>query len=224
MSSSSSSSSNMSHQRQSRGRKRSAKTSKHYLVGPGAKVPRLWTPKDDQVYTILQSLPEAIVQQSGSPTLGGLAFAASQIGQISSLTNIFDQYMISRVRVVWRPMFLSTQLTGSSTFYMPQLWTVVDYDDSATPSNIATLQQYANCQTSMYETQIVEFVPHIAAAVYSGAFTSFSNMKSQWIDAASTGVLHYGMKYGIDPGGTGQTSFQSWTVNTQIEVKFKNVR
>jgi len=127
---------------------------------------------------------------------------------------------------VFRPMFVGgTSITASSTFYMPQLWVVADYDDSSAPSSLAVLQSYQNCQTSMSETQIIEFVPHVAvAASGGGAFTSYANMKPQWIDAASTTVGHYGLKYGVDPGGSGQVNFQSWTVNTQMQLKFRNVR
>jgi len=226
MSSSSSSSCYHRHSGRKTSKQSSNKSARFKLIGSGSTIPRLWGGKDSQVYSITQSIPEAIIQQGSSVTLGALYFQLNQVAQYSTFTGLFDQYMIAKVRVVFRPMFVGgTALTGSSTFYMPQLWVVCDYDDSSAPSNLAVLQSYQNCQTSMSESQVIEFVPHVAmAASGGGAFTSYANMKSQWIDAASPTVGHYGLKYGVDAGGTGQVNFQSWTVNVQLQLRFKNVR
>jgi hypothetical protein len=224
-SSSSSSSHNNTHRVRKSGKNASKRGAKFKLVGPGATVPRLWAGNDSQIYKVVQTIPEAIVQQSSSVVLGGLYNTLQQVAQYSTFTNLFDQYRIAKVRVVFRPMFVGgTSITASSTFYMPQLWVVADYDDVSTPSNLATLQSYANCQTSMSETQIIEYAPHTAVAAYAGAFTSYGNETGRWFDAASPAVQHYGLKYGIDSGGSGQVNFQSWTVNTQLHLEFRNVR
>lgn len=225
MSSSSSSSCSSRHSGRKSGKMSSNKSAKFKLIGSGSTVPRLWSAKESQVYQVIQTIPEAIIQQGSSATLGALYFQLNQVAQYSTFTGLFDQYMISKVRVVFRPMFMATALTGSSTFYEPQLWVVCDNDDSGAPSNLAVLQSYGNCQTSMYETQIIEFTPHVAiAASGGGAFTSYANMNSVWVDAASPTVGHYGLKYGVDPGGSGQVNFQSWTVNVQMQLRFRNVR
>jgi len=187
-------------------------------------VPRMTTP-DNQVFTIVQTTGNGIIQQASTAQFNSLKFYFGQLTQYSQLANVFDQYRIDEVQVTFRPMFLSTQVSGSTTFYIPQLYVVVDYDDAATPSSVASLQAYANCNSSMYETVNVRFAPHVALGAYaSSAFSSYANTGPMWIDMTSTGVEHYGVKTGIDPGGSGQTSFQSWGIITKMRVSMRNVR
>jgi len=58
--------------------------------------------------------------------------------------------------------------------------------------------------------------PRVANALYSGAFTSFGQVKNQWVDMASQTVQHYGLKYGIFAATTAATIY-----STVIEVVYQ---
>jgi hypothetical protein len=187
-------------------------------------VPRMRTP-DNQSFTIVQTSGNTILQQSGSFAYGALSTKFSDLSQNAQLAYVFDQYRIEEVQHTFRPMFTANQLPSSSTFYLPMLYVVIDYDDIATLTPAYFYQAYANCNTSMCETVSVTYRPHIAMAAYGGStFTAYANQSNQWIDCSSSSVPHYGVKYGCDAGGAGQTSFQSFVISTRIRISFKNVR
>jgi len=97
------------------------------------------------------------------------------------------------VETTFRPRV--TMVAASATTNPGILVTVVDNDDSNNLTSFAQAEDYENaivgtgiqCQT---RTQ----VPHAAVAAYSGAFSSFANVASPWIDCTSAGVVHYGIK------------------------------
>jgi len=188
-------------------------------------IPRM-TVSDNQVYVTVQTLPELLIQQSSSFNNASFSIAYANIAQNAQLTTVFDQYKIDEIQLIFRPMFLAVNMSGSTTFFVPQLYVVVDYDDASVSGyTAATYQAYANCNVSMYETVSVCFTPHIAVSAYSGSsFSQYQNQLPQWIDTSSPNVQHYGVKAGIDAGGSGQSSFQSWAITTRVRLSLKNVR
>jgi len=187
--------------------------------------------QNNNIYTFCQYLPETTLQQSqpGNLFAGGVALSVlsptlSLLDQVGSFTGIFDQYRISRVSISFRPFFQKANFTAG-TDYVPLIYTVVDYDDGAAPGSLAYLREYQNCTIHEDDAFTVSFEPHVAVAAYgAGAFTSYSNVKSPWIDAVSTNVPHYGLKLGVTAGAAGQTHLQAWQISTQLCVQFRNVR
>lgn len=124
----------------------------------------------------------------------------SLCGDYANLVSVFDQYKIEAIEVVFRPRS-NVELVGTtSTTSNGFLSTVIDYDDATNLTAMQQAQNYDNCiTTSVLQPQRRCFRPRVAVAAYSGAFTSFKNEPAGWIDAASTGVVHYGVKLAIDP-------------------------
>lgn len=137
---------------------------------------------------------EYIVGSFGSsnvlPTFSSFFFTVGSLADIVPLTNVFDEYRITRIDV-----WVTSNVLDSSTNTSGLLYTVIDYDDSSTLTAITDAEQYANvCFSSTNEGQYRSFVPSASVAMYSGVFTSFGNVRQPWIDALSTGVQHYGLK------------------------------
>jgi len=185
-------------------------------------VKRMTVP-DNQIYTIVQT-NDGLTQQTSSFNNGVMGFTLNSWSQYTQFAAVFDQYRIEEVQVVFRPMFTANQVSGSTTFYIPTLYVVADYDDSTSLTTAAAFESYTNCNMSVNETVAVRLTPHSAQAAYSGAFTSYANKTYQWIDCSSPGVVHYGIKWGIDAGGAGQTSFQSWKIQVRQRISFRNIR
>jgi len=187
--------------------------------------PRMSSNLDNQVFTVVQTLGQQTFAQTAiTASYGAVYFTVASIDQITSFTSLFDQYRIDWIEATFRPAFTANPLGVASSIYIPSLFTAVDFDDAVTPTSIAQLEDYANCTTSTYETVVRRWKPHAAIAAYAGAFTSYGNVESPWIDASSTAVQHYGLKTAITSGATGQTALQSWVATYRIMCSWRNVR
>jgi len=179
---------------------------------------------EDQIYTIVQNTADYTLSQAAiTPAFLSFNFSLDQLAQYASFTTLFDQYRFEEVQVIIRPMytFIGAAL---STVRVPMLYSVIDYDDNATPGTLAVLQEYSNCAISEAETTVATFTPHIAMAAYDGSvFTSFANRSKVWIDAAYPSVKHYGVKMGCDGGVSGQTTLQAWNIAVRYRISFKNI-
>lgn len=181
-----------------------------------------------RTYTFQQTLGETTVAQvaggntfhSGA-TLSLLAPYHSLLDQSSTWLALFDQYRIKRVDWRFRPQFEG--INFSTTDNVPVIYTVVDYDDSVNLTTLPQIREYQNCQTHMNESFNVSCVPHCAMALYAGAFSSYGNITAPWIDSASNGVPHYGLKLAITGGIGGQTNLQRWWVTCTLTVEMRNV-
>lgn len=125
------------------------------------------------------------------PSLLGINFTVSNFAVSSSYLALFDQYKIDHLEVWLEPQFSqSTVSANTGGFY-----TCIDLDDANTPGSYQDVEGHQTAisstgQTSHYHS----WKPHMAVAVYSGAFTSFENAPANWIDSASSGVQHFGVK------------------------------
>jgi hypothetical protein len=183
-----------------------------------------------RVYRFAQYLPEATISQTAitnayyaGGNLAVLTPSLTTLDQATSFQALFDQYRITKVTMQFRPLYSRQNFVPGSDI-PPLIYTVVDYDDGAVPSSLATLREYQNITVHECDSFVVAFRPRIAMAAYGGAFTSYANMGNTWIDCASSGVLHYGLKIAITAGLAGQTHLQSWYLSVKLEVEFRNVR
>jgi len=151
----------------------------------------------NKVYNFIQYIDQGNLNAAGPfnsstsvPTATGIYFTYAQISNSGSFTSLFDQYRIAMIEVVLKPR--ANQATSAQNF--GQWWTAVDVDDSATPSLVSLQQRNVTLVTEGYEPVVHRWVPHVATAAYSGAFTSFENTTAPWLDTSSNTVQHYGLK------------------------------
>lgn len=124
-----------------------------------------------------------------APVSAAYFFTLAQLSLASSLAAVFDQYCIVEVTVRFAPSL--TQNT--TTAIMPIFQSVIDHDDANTLT-AAGASEYASVLETLGNvghTRVVR--PRIDGAVYSGAFTSFDNIRA-YVDCASPNVQHYGVK------------------------------
>jgi len=181
---------------------------------------------ENQIYTLVQTIdtPYTLTQAATTESTLGFLFKLSDLNQYTTFQGLFDQYRIDEVQMVIRPVGQAQYVVGIASEKVPLLYTVIDYDDNTAPSGTSQLKEYSNCSVSLYETVCIRFRPHAALATYSGAFTSFANIASPWLDIAYPSVQHYGVKMACEAGLTGQTSLQYWEITIKQKVSFKNVR
>jgi hypothetical protein len=122
-------------------------------------------------------------------TYVGLPFTVGDFVGSSSLLAAFDQYKIVQIEAWIEP----TAAQGSTVFQ--PLACAIDLDDANTPTTFSSVSDRIGALVGLGGTgRYLKWRPHVATAVYSGAFTSFANEPSCWIDSASPNVQHYGFK------------------------------
>jgi hypothetical protein len=170
-----------------------------------------------KVYNIIQSYEILGVATTSTvaATFSANSFAVSSLDQINSLTAVFDQYRVAMVEITYIPVELNYGLSSG-------LFTsVIDYDDSAALTTVPQALDYSNSITVGGGAVLRRtFVPHMAMAAYSGAFTSFANEGPKWIDAASTGVQHFGVK----TAATITTQVVTYNALVRLWTQWRNVR
>jgi hypothetical protein len=174
---------------------------------------------DNQVYNIIQTVQKGNITSSTTlSTFTALNFQLNDLDQAASLSAIFDQYKIKMIEVEFIPGQNSqTSATGTTGLFA----TVVDYDDAAAVATMGALFDYTNCISDAgFNKQRRTFHPHAALAAYSGAFSSYANIESPWIDMNSLTVQHYGIK----TGWTATPSVSIITVVVRYWIQCRNIR
>jgi hypothetical protein len=155
---------------------------------------------------------------TSTPTFAAFNTALVAFNQASAFTNLFDQYMIASVELWLMPR---ETIASSANSFGGVLHSVVDIDDSSVLTTVEQASDYSNCVTTeATQGHYRHFIPHIAMAAYSGAFTQFVSKKNVWIDAASPGVEHYGFKVAANA----TSSAVHYDLNVKALLKFRNVR
>jgi len=180
----------------------------------------------DQLFNIVQEVSLGVITSSATPGTeidGGYYFYYGQLDGYSALAGTFDQYRFLQVTLSFIPRCNVTGTTGT-VFPTPigQLLTALDYDDVA--STVASvLRQKETAQiTTCTEQQTRTLTPHAALAAYSGSFTSYANMGAMWIDSASSGVQHYGVKFAVLNCGFASTII--YDVYARYVMQFRQVQ
>jgi hypothetical protein len=153
--------------------------------------PHLGISTEQQIMvTMTQSITVFLTTSTTIPVVVAQQFALSNFDNYTEYTGLFDQYMIQQIEV-----WLEPQNPASNQSY-GELAMAIDLDD-ASVGTISSIQNKQGCMWGNGSSgRYMRFRPHVAVAVYSGAFTSFANEPSCWIDCASPSVQHYGLKVG----------------------------
>jgi hypothetical protein len=169
-------------------------------------------PLNDTVTVLLSQDSSVLTTSVTVPTFGSALFVLSAFAQSSGFLTVFDQYKFLQIECWLEPISVQGSITDNALF------SCIDLDDANAPSSTA---QVASRPTSLVgggsAGRYYCFVPHMATAVYSGAFTSFGNEEPQWIDVASPSVQHYGLKFASNP----TTSPITYRLTTQAVVSFR---
>lgn len=156
---------------------------------------------------------------SGVATYNSIYFALSDIAQVATYQSLFDQYRINKIEcwIYPAPSTNSEQNLQSTT-----ITSVLDFDDANNLTSIGAANDYSSAvQSSLVNGHYRAFKPHVAIATYSGAFSSYGNVVSPWLDVASSTVQHYGVKTAAGGGGSATIPLFYYA---RYHIDFRNVR
>jgi hypothetical protein len=167
-----------------------------------------------QMFDVASFFPTSV----SVPTFSSISVSLSQFDSATSLINVFDQYRILEVEI-----WITPQTSASVSSRQGQYFTVLDFDDSSNLTSTAQALDYPTCVTTPQSTgHYRRFKPHVAIAAYGGsAFTSFANEISPWLDTASSGIPHYGVKIAA---GVSNTTIQTFDLTVRCLLAFRSVR
>lgn len=140
-----------------------------------------------------------------SDTIGRLTFALGDLDNYTEFTNLFQRFRLNAVKIKIVPYYTSNDSNPVGTTYvMPNIHTILDYDDSNTPANLAEFLQYRNHRmTRSNRVHSRYFKPAIQSSVYETAITSAYTPKwKQWLSTDDFATPHYALKYFIDQSST----------------------
>lgn len=170
-----------------------------------------------EVFHVVEALPNTsfLASSSSVPVYAVTAFSIASVTDISSYTTLFDQYIIRCIEVLIEPQV--TETTSASTSVGDYI-SVVDLDDNSSPTTYNDLCSYSEvAQSRGTMSHYHRWRPTYAIAAYSGAFTSYASTDSNWIDCASPGVLHYGIK----AASAVSTTTQTYSIQTRLHLSFR---
>jgi hypothetical protein len=190
------------HSHQSKSRSSSKSSSKETLATDwsliSGRIPHMNDPRQDNKpfkITMNGTNENLLTTSTTVPVANGGVITTTIFPNFANLAVCFDQYRITSAEV-----WIIPQATNNSAL----MKTVVDYDNASVTATTAYFDSYTNCHTTtLANGHYRRFVPHIALAAYSGAFTSYSNVKMQWIDCVSSNVQHFGFKTYCDTTASG---------------------
>lgn len=152
---------------------------------------------------------------------GAMAFQLADLNQVTTFTALYDQYRFDKVVVEFMPVFSENGQSGGLS--AGDLYVVADYDDANALADLNAFRQRADVKmVPSWKGVTKNIKPRVALAAYGGAFTAFANQAHQWLDCASTGIQHYGIKYAIANQGN-NTAIPRWTVKISYYLSFRNV-
>jgi len=182
-------------------------------------------PRTVSMYTTRQVVDGPLISAVANTNVSGnFTFALNNLDQVTSFTGLFDQYRIDAIRISIVPQNNAIGLVTNTTTTLPSLYCVLDYDNATNLATAAAARQYDNCiELAPAESLERTFQPRLALAAYGGAFTSYGNLAPQWIDSASPGVIHFGVKYYVPAATAGQVLLPTWTTIIEYYVSFRSI-
>jgi len=160
----------------------------------------------------------------GAATAPVATFALSGLYGAGTLINLFDLYRIDAIRATIRPNNTAIGLADPTVTNLVPLYWVLDYNDGASLSSAAAATEYDNCMVlSPAESATRTFIPRYQVVAKSVGGTNFLSDYGQWIDTSSSDIIHYGMKFFIPPGAATQTFLQTWTLELEYFITFRQV-
>lgn len=137
---------------------------------------------------------------AGTASMYGQEFKFSDMPNSAEFSALFDQYRITGISIKFIPCQTGSDVNPNSTsIFLPNLMSVIDYTDSAVPSGINELMQYQNCKrTKITRTHSRYFKPRVLHDVVGQGATTGYTPKPWPFVSFGIDVTGYGIKWGLD--------------------------
>jgi hypothetical protein len=169
-----------------------------------------------------------ITATAGSNLYPVIAFEYQDLPQAGSFAGIFDQYKFEEVELILTPTSSVADLHGAASPNQvnPQVYAVMDFDDSTALGSFSAALQYDNAiQFDGTQGLHVRIKPAVDPALWAGgAFSGYAVEEAAWIDINSNSVPHYGIKFAVQALTALSTEFWAWNIQAWYILSLRNVR
>lgn len=137
----------------------------------------------------------------------GQAFRLSYLPNVNEFTALYDQYMITRIKITvrWSSTNISMIETANAVgnISAPYVLWVVDRDDAAAPASSLAgandLREYQSMKRYQFDTGrrtlSFSFIPNILTQNWeTSVATAYTTSYRKWIDAGDPDTEHFGLK------------------------------
>jgi len=156
---------------------------------------------ESQIHWFRTDFSSSVAANTTTITELNTAFQLSSLPNVTSITNLFDQYCI--FCVYGRFKFNGTLGTNTTSRY----FTALDYDNVNNVGSVASIQRYGTMvESDLFSVQERYVEPCNAPALYNGSAFSAYGQDRMWVDSANGNVPFYGIRClvdGIGAGGAG---------------------
>lgn len=173
--------------------------------------------------------PETVsIAAGGQLSSYARVFTFNDIRSYTEFTNLYDQYKITRVvmmfQLVDNPDQCQGYVTGSNTGTVtgatmyPRLWYLRDYDDDAT-LNPNQMQESAKSKMVVLRPNKITRIaikPAVKSSIYRTAVSEgFAPKWNQKLDMAAHDIPHYCLKYALDSMTSTATAYR-----VKVDIKY----
>lgn len=174
-------------------------------------------------FTRISQGSQILASNAGAAT-GAYNFQLASLSGYTEFTALFDQYRIVGVEVQLIPNVTGSDANPLSTVVLlPNVHTVIDYDDDSTVGTLTTLMKYPSYRRTRGNQVHKRFLrPAAQIEVYKTAGTMGTSAKwGQWLDCGDSTIPLFGMKYYVD--ATNSATTIAYQVYFKYYLEFKGV-
>ena len=161
-----------------------------------------------------------LVMQNILPTYAGFTFNLSQVPGVTEFQNLYDQYKINCIKVMFLPQMTENISLGSvnNPAANARFFSTIDYNDSTPPTSVDDLRQYQSVKMTpcLKIHKRVIFKPKI---VDSSGYTV-----SPWLNTTNINTNYYGLKVALEPMASSSTTTMTYNIEAKFYLSFKTVK
>jgi hypothetical protein len=184
------------------------------LRPPTSNIPRLPANVGNQVCWDTVKIRATFTTLTSGPAENNFAVSLNSHPQVSSWAALFDQFCIPQFSV----SFFS-QESPSSTGSPIELHTAIDFDNVTNIGTLAAIDDFGSAQVDnlIFNKRVTRSIK--PCVKFTAGATASSGVARSWIDCATPGVNHFGIRSICAPS---VTSAQTFVSETTIWFGFRN--
>jgi len=157
-------------------------------------------------------------------SFGTVTSALGDTSKYTSYQAVYDEYRIVRVRVRFVNMYNNvTVATPTNTNTGGRFTACIDWDDAVTPTGYPDILNHQNVETGNWlHAYSFDYVPKALLGASTGSVIAGAPVSKPWLDTAQPAILHYGIKWLIDPDNFTGLSVPIFSVWAEYDLEFRN--
>jgi len=161
---------------------------------------------------------------SVTPAFGTVTSALADTAKYTAYQAVYDEYRIVRVRVRFVNLYNDSLLNSATDANSSGRFAAcIDWDDAVTPTGYIDIVNHQNVETGNWlHAYSFDYVPKALLGASTGSVVAGAPVFKPWLDTAQPAILHYGIKWMIDPDVFTGTSFPIFSVWAEYDLEFRN--